>query len=553
MIQAIRQSDTLPRDDLMVDLLGDDIELWIFEREWKRAGASLGRPMAAGDCLLLQGLIESAFDSSAPAFDLISRSTVAVVVPLPERRPAAAAVSYFSADQHNLLALTRRIASGLWSRQQVVLRQQKLISQQEAQLSSFASQISAEQEELVWLRQLACNLELSESGNSTEHIAESVLPSLCQLIRAESVIFVRDVALDSADLELPTIWQTGPAQLSRSTVLLLVSELSQPVSDRPVVMNNWHSSHPVTHCDSGMAGRVNSCLLVPVATGSTRLGWLVAINKHARTTSTSTCTAASLQTGSPRHLDLLRDAEFGTFEASLMNATAVILAAHGKNCSLFREKELLLKGVIRSMINAIDAKDSYTCGHSDRVAEFARMIAQELKLPTEECERIHMTGLLHDVGKIGVPDEVLNKPGRLTESEFEQIKQHPVIGYEILKHLENLDYVLPGVLHHHEAVDGSGYPNGLVGEAIPLEAKILAVADAYDAMTSNRPYRRGMPSAKAEQILREGINRQWDADCVAAFFRTIDSVRKLVSQQSTQPLPIPIFTSSGADHFGGEF
>ena len=544
MIQAIRQSDTLPRDDLMVDLLGDEIELWVFQREWKRAGDSQFRPLAAGDTLLLQGLIESAFDNRAPAFDMISPNTVAVVVPLPDHRPVSAAVSYVNADQRNLLSLTRRIASGLWSRQKLLVRQQNLISQQKAQLSTFASQISAEQEELVWLRQLACNLELSESGNSTEHIAQSVLPSLCQLIRAEAVIFVRDVALDSADLELPSVWQTGSAQLSRSTVLKLVSELSEQVSDRPVVMNNWNSSHKVTHAHSDLPGHVDSCLLVPVATGSGRLGWLIAANKYARMAMEPTRASGALQAGCPRHLDQIKDAEFGTFEASLLNATAVILAAHGKNCSLFREKELLLKGVIRSMINAIDAKDSYTCGHSDRVAEFAKLIAQELNLPADECERIHMTGLLHDVGKIGVPDEVLNKPGRLTESEFEQIKQHPVIGYEILRHLENLDYVLPGVLHHHEAVDGSGYPHGLAGDAIPLEAKIPAVADAYDAMTSNRPYRRGMPSAKAEQILKDGIDQQWDADCVAAFFRTIESVRKLVSQQATGPLPIPIFSSS---------
>ena len=129
-----------------------------------------------------------------------------------------------------------------------------------------------------------------------------------------------------------------------------------------------------------------------------------------------------------------------------------------------------------------------------------------------------------------------DKP-QLTDAEFELIKQHPVIGYEILKHLENLSYVLPGVLHHHEAMDGSGYPNGLKGEEIPLYARILAVADSYDAMTSNRPYRRGMPTDKAEAILRGGSGKQWDPQCVDAFFLAVNGIRLLASQRSSTYLP----------------
>jgi HD-GYP domain-containing protein (c-di-GMP phosphodiesterase class II) len=138
-----------------------------------------------------------------------------------------------------------------------------------------------------------------------------------------------------------------------------------------------------------------------------------------------------------------------------------------------------------------------------------------------------MAGLLHDIGKIGVPDYVLGKPDRLTDEEFAQIKRHPEIGCAILKHLKQLHFVLPGVLHHHESFDGRGYPHGLAGDSIPLLGRIIAVADAYDAMTSDRPYRSGMPTEKAEAILRSGAGKQWDPRMIEAFFQEIDEAHQI--------------------------
>ncbi|MCA9240034.1 MAG: HD-GYP domain-containing protein, partial [Planctomycetales bacterium] len=135
--------------------------------------------------------------------------------------------------------------------------------------------------------------------------------------------------------------------------------------------------------------------------------------------------------------------------------------------------------------------------------------------------------LLHDIGKVGISDDVLLKPGRLTDEEFDLIKQHPECGYKLLVRLAALGDLLPGVLHHHEAYDGQGYPHGLVGEDIPLTARILAVADAWDAMTSDRPYRPGMPWEKAMSILRDGAGGQWDARVVDAFFAIIEEVKEI--------------------------
>lgn len=228
------------------------------------------------------------------------------------------------------------------------------------------------------------------------------------------------------------------------------------------------------------------------------------------------------------------DDEFGTAEASLMNSASTTLAACARNAELLREKELLLIGVVRSLINAIDAKDPYTCGHSDRVALMARCIGEQMQLDGRDCERLYMSGLLHDIGKIGVPDSVLLKPGKLTDEEFALIRQHPTIGYGILKHLTQIRYVLPGVLHHHETLDGRGYPGALRGDEIPLFGRILAVADAYDAMTSARPYRTAMPTEKALSILRSGAGTQWDPRIIEAFLATLPSIQKICERTVNQ-------------------
>jgi HD-GYP domain-containing protein (c-di-GMP phosphodiesterase class II) len=180
--------------------------------------------------------------------------------------------------------------------------------------------------------------------------------------------------------------------------------------------------------------------------------------------------------------------------------------------------------MVRTLVSALDAKDAYTRGHSERVALFSKRIAEHLGYDDVATEKLYLSGLLHDVGKIGVSDAVLRKPDRLTPEEFAEIKRHPDEGWGILLELEQLRYVLPGVLHHHEQVNGTGYPDGLKGEQIPLDARIMAVADAYDAMTSDRAYRKGMPHEKAMEIIREGSGSQWDSDVVDAFLAVIDDI-----------------------------
>lgn len=183
------------------------------------------------------------------------------------------------------------------------------------------------------------------------------------------------------------------------------------------------------------------------------------------------------------------------------------------------EQRLILAS-ITSLCNALEARDAYTRGHSEAVSDIAGRIAYQLGIPQEEIELIRLGGKLHDLGKIGVVDSVLLKPGKLSDEEFAIIKRHPVIGGEILRPVPSMAPILPIVLYHHERLDGKGYPEGLAGSSIPLWARITAVGDTYHALTSDRPYRKGMPRDKALEIIRQVSGTQLCPDCVDAFLRT---------------------------------
>jgi len=177
---------------------------------------------------------------------------------------------------------------------------------------------------------------------------------------------------------------------------------------------------------------------------------------------------------------------------------------------------------IETMARALDARDRYTAGHSDRVSEYSIAIARVLECPADEIEILRIGARLHDIGKIGVPDAVLQKPGRLTEEEFALIKQHPEIGKRILENVSRFRDYLPIIELHHEDFDGRGYPHGLRGEEVPLLARIVHVADAYDAMTSDRAYRTRMPENRVREILAECAGTQFDPEIVDAFLRILE-------------------------------
>ena len=211
------------------------------------------------------------------------------------------------------------------------------------------------------------------------------------------------------------------------------------------------------------------------------------------------------------------DPAISSVDMKLLGATATHLAIFIENATLYDDLNAMFLGTLEALTASIDAKDPYTCGHSQRVAHLTKQLAAAVGLSEYGVNRMHIAGLVHDVGKIGVQERVLSKPGRLTEEEFDWIKKHPEIGHRILKDIPQLRDILPGVLYHHERFDGKGYPEGLSGKNIPTVARLISLADAFDAMSSNRTYRPQLSRPDVIRQIHDGAGTQFDPDLAPVF------------------------------------
>jgi putative two-component system response regulator len=203
--------------------------------------------------------------------------------------------------------------------------------------------------------------------------------------------------------------------------------------------------------------------------------------------------------------------------ARLLTLVRVQLRIAGLNRQLNK-----LESVVVTLARAVEDRDHSSAGLAEKVAHWAMQLGAALDLPDDQLTLLYRAALLHDVGTVSVPVDVLSKQGRLDPGEFSQVKQHPIVGEEILAALPSAEQVLPAVRHHHERVDGAGYPDGLGGEDIPLFARIIAIADAYVAMSSDRPYRARRPRDEVIRTLRQGEGKQWDAQLVERFLRLVE-------------------------------
>jgi HD-GYP domain-containing protein (c-di-GMP phosphodiesterase class II) len=213
--------------------------------------------------------------------------------------------------------------------------------------------------------------------------------------------------------------------------------------------------------------------------------------------------------------------DFNMDELLLAARFANVAALSISKAGLHQELRDLFTHSIKALANAIDARDPYTSGHSERVTRFSVAIAERLGFAGESLEDLRYASLLHDIGKIQIRDHILHKPGKLTDEEFAEMKRHPEYGVDIMRPVRAFERILPYMLYHHERFDGRGYPTGLSGSDIPLQARIMCVADCFDAMTSDRPYRRGMPPAEAAEELRRFRGTQFDPQVVDVFLQLL--------------------------------
>lgn len=386
------------------------------------------------------------------------------------------------------------------------------IKELQEETSSLSVHLTGTYEEISLLYRLTHNLKISKSdeelGQITLKWLEEVLPTkglALQLVPVSNV----DKSATYTGRNSSILITHGECPVDNQEFSALIKHLDIEKNYRPIVVNR-----AITSRQDWPFSSVRQMVVVPMVEGTNLSGWLAGFNH-------------------------LTDAEFGTIEANLLNTVAAILGIHSGNIELYRQQSELLAGFVRAFTSAIDAKDPYTCGHSDRVARISVRLAKELGCDEQMLNTLYLSGLLHDVGKIGINDDVLHKPGKLSIEEYQHIKTHVEVGYRILHDLRNLKEILPVVLHHHESWDGGGYPEHLDHDHIPLAARIVAVADAYDAMNSDRPYRDGMSEEKIEQILRSGAGKQWDPKVVDAYFRVRDAIRK-ISHDEAESLEMSI-------------
>lgn len=393
-------------------------------------------------------------------------------------------------------------------------------AQLKRQLADVSAHLLSTFEEITLLHRLTEHLSISEGVDDLCRRAvdwlSDVIPAQAVAIYFESMPQVRDNHDEETECCGPVVIAHGKCPLDEREFVRFIERLGPKVAKEPLVLNGAATASP-----TWFYPEIHETISVPIREGDRVFGWLLAINH----------TGAANVTNS--------EVEFGTVEACLMSSVATILGIHCGNTTLYHEQSEFFASVVRALTSAIDAKDPYTCGHSDRVARLSVCLAKQLGCDADELNTIYLSGLLHDIGKIGISDNVLRKPGALTPEELDHIKTHPDLGCQILDGVKQLDKVLPVVRHHHEAWNGSGYPCGLREEETPFLARVVAVADSIDAMSSDRPYRKGMPDDKLDVILRDGAGSQWDPQVVEAVFEVRDELRR-IGKEERHPLSLDV-------------
>ena len=344
----------------------------------------------------------------------------------------------------------------------------------------LSSQLGEAYEELNLLYRASSSMTVS---SSPEEPFRKLAEDLLEATVVES--FATVLELPSSSVPHPIVVMAGPLDVAEEDVFRLYRQLQERERNAGVALViNEAGTDPEFAWASSWLDRV---VYFELSSIEHRFGAIMAINHRDRE-------------------------DFGSEEVQLINAVAERSSAFLENFRLYEDLEELFMGMLTSLVSSIDAKDPYTCGHSQRVAWLSRHIAELAGQSPAQCHRVYLSGLLHDVGKIGVSEAVLCKAGKLTEEEYKLIQRHPEIGAHILENVKQVEDLIPGVMYHHERYDGRGYPHQLKGKDIPLLGRILGLADSFDAMTTNRTYRNARPMEIAMSEVRRCAGTQFDPD-----------------------------------------
>ncbi len=366
----------------------------------------------------------------------------------------------------------------------------------EEQIEMVGTELAQTYEELVLLHKLSTNMKVTEPD---ANFLQMACDSLTDIVSVEGIAVVLEKTIED-EKQLVVTAGSGLIDIDERMAAILHSRVVEEINSGKEALLDSEVDSPFKY---DWSDNIKNIIAVPLF-GKER------VESHfAERTQNGSCV-----TGLMVAINRIDKQDFDSTDVKLFNSVANGCAVFVENGRLFKDLEELFIGSLKALTSSIDAKDPYTRGHSERVAFISRWLAEKLAeeelLEEDQIHKIYLAGLLHDIGKIGIDEVVLCKQGKLTEQELSRVRKHPSIGAGILREIKQMRDIVPGVLCHHEQVDGKGYPNGLVGEQIPLTGKIVGLADSFDAMTSKRTYRGALTVEQAMAEIEKGLGTQFD-------------------------------------------
>ncbi|MEN6337709.1 MAG: HD domain-containing phosphohydrolase [Phycisphaerales bacterium] len=419
----------------------------------------------------------------------------------------------------------------------LVAQNQQTTLRTEEQIETVGVELSRVYEELVLLHKISTNMRVTESDTNFLQLA---CDSLTDIIVVEGIAVLLERCVEG-DRRFVVAAGSGLIDIDDHMAMALHSRL----------------------CDEMHQGQ--EALLDSEVDGPFRYEWPASVRNLI---AVPLCAKEKAEPGSTRHtkggvsiiglmvaVNRIDKPDFDSTDVKLFTSVASGCAVFIENGRLFNDLKELFVGSLKALTNSIDAKDQYTRGHSERVALISRWLAERLAerepLEEEQIHKIYLAGLLHDIGKIGIDEIVLRKTGKLTPEERACIRRHPSIGASILRGIKQMKDIVPGVLCHHERVDGQGYPDGLTGDDIPLTGKIVQLADSFDAMTSRRTYRDAMSVEHAMDEIRKGLGTQFDEKIGRLFLESdITRLWDMIQEGGPESYDTAHFADYGTDAVG---